>query len=71
MSCYVIMSWWDVLFVKGMHFSLKMHVYLIYILTSYATRQKILSVTFNQYDNNLSSSPDRMTSYIFPVGGKR
>ena len=27
MSCVV--QWWDVLFVKGMHFHQKMHVYLI------------------------------------------
>ena len=26
-----VMEWWDVLFMKGTHFSSKMHVYLIYV----------------------------------------
>ena len=29
MSCVV--RWWDVLFVQGMHFHQKMHVYLIFV----------------------------------------
>ena len=35
-------GWWDVLFVKGMHYSSKMHVYLIYNLL-------ILTTSLKQY----------------------